>query len=96
MNGKKSVIQVKFDIMLDFKVYPLTHLNVPVFTELRVAKFWNHFKNNKTVIEYMPEYEKKQLQERDFFFGVLCTIYPKEMIDLIKATKRESLMLKQF
>ena len=29
--------------------------------------------------------KKKQLPERDFFFGVLCTLYPKEMNNLIKA-----------
>ena len=36
-------------------------------------------------MKYMPDYPDKQLPERDFFFGVLSTLYPKETEDFVKA-----------
>ena len=63
----------------------LTIQNIPTFDELSIKKLWSHFKNNQTLMKYMPDYPDKQLPERDFFFGVLSTLYPKETEYLIKA-----------
>ena len=61
-------------------------LNIPSFDELSVKKLWEHFKNNKTVMEYMPDYAPEELPERDFFFNVLSTLYPKEVQLLVEAS----------
>ena len=38
------------------------------------------------MIEYMPDYAPGELQERDFFFNVLSTLYPKEVQLLVEAS----------
>ena len=36
-------------------------------------------------MKYIPDYNKGELQEKEFFFGVLSTLYPKEVIDIVDA-----------
>lgn len=59
--------------------------NVPSFDELSVGKLYNHFKSNKTIMKYMPDYSEKELPEKEFFFGVLATLYPVESRKIIDA-----------
>ena len=46
---------------------------------------WSHFKENQTIMKYMPDYENNELPERGFFFEILSTLYPREWEELIKA-----------
>ena len=34
---------------------------------------------------YMSDYKDDQLLEREFFFGVLCTLYPRDVHELVQA-----------
>ena len=59
--------------------------NIHSFTELSISKLWNHFKGNQSIMKYMPDYESNQVTEKEFFFGVLSTVYPKETRDMVEA-----------
>ena len=58
--------------------------NAPSFTELGVSKLWSHFKDNQTILKYMPDYEAKQIPEKSFI-GVLSTVCPKETCDKVES-----------
>ena len=36
-------------------------------------------------MKYIPDYGARQQSEREFFFNILSTIYPKEFSELIQA-----------
>ena len=85
LNGTKSVSKEYLYLGHAFKLYEIEKQHIPPFAELGVKKLWNHFKRNKTVCNYMPEYPEKQIPEREFFFGVLCTLYPKVVGRIVEA-----------
>ena len=62
----------------------ISYQNVPNFEELSIKKLWSHFRTNQTILKYMPDYAAGQQTEREFFFNILSTIYPKEFSELIQ------------
>ena len=59
-------------------------IDVPEFDELSVKNLWSQWKTNQCIKQYIPDYPEKYLPERDFFFGVVGTLYPDEMGNLVK------------
>ena len=43
------------------------------------------FSTNQTIMKYIPDNGARQQSEREFFFNILSTIYPKEFSELIQA-----------
>ena len=62
LNGTKSVSKEYLYPGQAFKLYEIEKQHIPPFTELGVKKLWNHFKRNKTVCNYMPEYPENRFQ----------------------------------
>ena len=65
-------------------------LSIPTPDELSVKKLWEHFKSNKTVMEYMPDYASGKLLERDSFPNAPSTLHPKEVQLLAEAPHKAS------
>ena len=62
-------------------------MHVPHYTELSVKAVWSTFKQNATIMKHMPDYNEDELPEREFLYGIVTTIYPDEMKDLISNTR---------
>ena len=46
---------------------------------------WDHFKSNISVKQYFPDYAANEYPEKEFFFAVLNTLYPRETENLTEA-----------
>ena len=77
--------KIKINSFQAFKMCVVEKQNIPSFDELGIKNLWNHFKDNATIMMYMPEYLREQIPEKDFFYNVLSTIYSKEVGMLIDA-----------
>ena len=49
-----------------------------------LSNLWNKRKTNEYIKQYITDYPEKHLTERSFIFGVLGTLYPDEMKNLVK------------
>lgn len=73
----------------------IVHMEFPSYKELSVAKVWPEFKDDQHLMRYMPDLEENELPEKEFFFGILTTLYEDEVQKLIenarnhRATKEE-------
>ena len=59
--------------------------NTFYFNELNIKQLWNHLKYNSTIITYFKEYGAHESPKRNFFYNILCTLYPKEVEMTIQA-----------
>ena len=58
--------------------------NIPKFGELSAKKQWPYFKKDKSRVDHMPDYAEDQLPEREHFIGVISTLYPGKVEELVK------------
>lgn len=71
---------------LHLKANEVIHLDVPHYQEISVRNMYDDAMQDEVLVKYLPS--KKQLSnklpEREFFFGVLCTMKKQYMTDVIK------------
>jgi hypothetical protein len=50
---------------------------VPFYDELSVKNLWDEVKDDENLMQYFPgDKNSRKLPERNYFFGVLNTLYP--------------------
>ncbi len=62
------------------------HLEVPSYPELSVKNMYPDALKDEVLASYLPSKRQlsNKLPERNFFFGLLCTLRRQYMIDVIK------------
>ena len=79
------------DILSDTKSYlkqnEINNMEVPPYQELSVKAMYEDAMADATLSKYLPNKEQLsgKLPERDFFFGILCTLKNQYMKDVIAA-----------
>ena len=68
-----------------FKMDEIVNINILNFNELSIKNIWSSFTQNITVKQYIPDYKVGQYPEKDFFFGILSTLYPHQIEDLLNS-----------
>ena len=77
------------DIVADKKLHlkqnEINHMEVPVYPELSVKNMYDDAMGDVELAKYLPSREQLsgKLPERDFFFGILCTLKHQYMSDVI-------------
>ena len=77
------------DILSDTKRHlkqnEINHMEVPNFQELSVKNMYDDALSDAVLSKYLPSKEQLsgKLPERDFFFGILCTLKNQYMKDVI-------------
>ena len=65
------------------------HFNVPRYMELSTANLLDMVKEDEEVMKHLNYYDGKQRTiERGFFLGVIGTLHPNYLCELIKAQNR--------
>jgi hypothetical protein len=62
-------------------------IHVPEYHELAIKEIWPKFKSKEFITDYFPNYSDSQYPDRDFFYAVLCTIFPSETKELISEAR---------
>ena len=57
--------------------------NIPSYPELSVKRVWPQVKQNQTLLAYFPDLKPSQLPEKEFLYGVLCTLMPNSVRKLV-------------
>ena len=63
-------------------------LIIPKYPELSVAKIWSLVKESNYLMKFFPDYQGKQLPDRNFLFTILSTKYPDELRKLVQEAKQ--------
>ena len=83
------------DILSDTKRHlkqnEINHMEVPNFQELSVKNMYNDALADPVLSKYLPSKEQLsgKLPERDFFFGILCTLKNQYMKDVIADAQKK-------
>ena len=78
------------DILADkkshFKQNEVNHMQIPAYAEISVKGLYDDAMGDPQVAKYLPSAEQLggKLPERDFFFGILCTVRTQFMKDIIE------------
>ena len=63
----------------------VNHMEVPHYQEISVKNMYEDALKDELLMKYLPSKEQLsgRLPERDFFFGVLCTLRNQYMKDIV-------------
>ena len=77
------------DILSEAKLFlrqnDVNHMEVPCYQEISVKNLYEDAMKDELLMKYLPTREQLsgRLPERDFFFGLLCTLRNQYMKDII-------------
>ena len=66
----------------DMNIYHL-----PKYQELSVKLIWEYIKSNEELCTYFPYYSSETLPNKEFLMGIISTIRPQEIYELIKSAR---------
>ena len=78
------------DILKDEKLHlksnEVIHSKVPLYNELAVKNLYPDAMKDPQLSKYLPSLEQmsNKLPERDFFFGIMCTLKRQYMVDVVQ------------
>ena len=87
MNGTK--LSFMRDVLADKKLHlkqnEVIRLDIPAYQELSVKNLYEDAMKDPVLTKYLPTKEQlsNKLPEREFFFGILCTLRKQYMTDII-------------
>ena len=72
---------------LTLKQNEVNHMTVPNYPEISVKNLYDDAMGDPIVQNYLPTRQQlsNKLPERDFFFGIMCTLRNQYMKDIIAA-----------
>lgn len=74
------------------KKYNIKEIHVPHYAELSVKNMYPKLIDKAHLRMYLPDYPEKVYPEREFFYSVVGTLFPKELLDIVsKARANRSL-----
>ena len=59
------------------------YFEIPDYPELAAKNIWPLVKENSDLLLYFPDLKETQLPEKEFLYGVLCTLMPEAIRELI-------------
>ena len=82
------------DILADNKLHlkqnEVIRLDIPGYQELSVKNLYEDATKDPVLAKYLPTKEKlsNKLPEREFFFGIMCTLRKQYMKDIIRGLQQ--------
>ena len=83
------------DILSEAKLFlranEVNHMKVPLYQEISVKNLYEDAMQDPVLKKYLPDPNQLsgKMPERDFFFGILCTLKNQYMKDVINDTKEK-------
>ena len=59
------------------------YFKIPCYPELEPKNVWPMIKDNNDLIAYFPDLKPSQLPEKEFLYGILCTLRPDGVRQLV-------------
>ena len=59
------------------------YFEIPNYPELATKNVWSKIKDNPDLMVYFPDLEDNQLPEKKFMYGVLSTLHPDAVRDMV-------------
>ena len=61
----------------------VVHFEIPKYPELAVKNVWPLIKTNEVLFAYFPDLKESQFPEKEYMYGVLSTIKPDAVRELV-------------
>ena len=71
------------------KLSHVVDMMVPRYNELRVKNIWPLIKDVNDLMIYFPDYELKQLPDRQFMYSILGTFRTEELKIMIEGARKK-------
>lgn len=71
-----------------FKNSEVIYEKTPGYIELSIKHIWPEFKNDPEILKYTPDMNPGELPEKQFFFGMLATVYHEATTNLIEKARK--------
>jgi hypothetical protein len=80
---------------LALKQNEVVHMEIPNYQEISVKNLYADAISDQELAKYLPSKEQLsgKLPERDFFFGILCTLRRQYMLDIIEDAQKKRFKL---
>ena len=62
-------------------------IEYPYYSELSVQRVYLIVKQHEILLKYLPDYHKNEFPNRSFFYGIVFTLFPNELTELIKKAR---------
>jgi hypothetical protein len=74
-----------YEAKLFLRKNEVNHMEVPCYQEISVKNLYEDAMKDELLVKYLPTKEQLsgRLPERDFFFGLMCTLCNQYMKDII-------------
>ena len=63
-------------------------MEVPEYKELSIKSVWLKFKDDKYLLQFLPDIKDNQLPKREYFYGILATVYEKKTRELVFVSRK--------
>ena len=90
LSGEKKYTAYRctsFSVLTLFNRYiknkQVINFQIPNYPELAVNNVWLLIENSSNLIMYFPDFKPSQLPEKEFMYGVLSTLKPNEVRELV-------------
>ena len=79
------------DKKLHLKQNEVIRMKIPAYQELSVKNLYKDSMKDEVLSKYLPSTEQLsgRLPEKDFFYGVICTLRKQYMRDIIEAANKK-------
>ncbi len=87
------------DILSEAKMFlrqnEVNHMEVPCYQEISVKNLYEDAMKDELLVKYLPRKEQLsgRLPERDFFFGLMCTLRNQYMMDILRVHRTQDTLL---
>ena len=63
----------------------IIYFKIPAYPELEPKNVWPLINQNEDLMEYFPDLKPSQLPEKEFLYGIMCTLRPDGVRQLVAA-----------
>ena len=61
---------------------------IPCYPEMATKNIWSLIKYNPDLLSYFPDLKNSQIPEKEFLLGILCTLKPDAVREIIATGKK--------
>ena len=81
----QNLNELIYDLLYRYlKNKQVIYFTIPCYPELEPKNVWPLIKDNNDLIDYFPDLKPSQLPEKEFLYGILCTLRPDGVRQLVE------------
>ena len=76
-------------------MHQIVKIEIPAYAELSVNNLYSKLKDHVHLKMHLPDYNDNVLPDKQFFYPLISTLFPKEVIEIVKEARKKRSLEKQ-